>query len=375
MKILIIDNAIDITGALTSISNKAYDLKDRYEFYFLVPPNEKTQKFLEDKGFKVIHMSFVEINRNILNNFIYCFALIKNAVIISKIIKKKDIKLVHTNDLFNMAPVLAKFFGDFKLVTHVRRMPESFPHLLYRMWVKIHLKMSDQIVPVSIANSKIFRDHNKVKVIYNPLPFEKKWPDYQIRIKNKIIKIIYLANYIQGKGQNHMIEVMKLIALKNKNPILEVTFAGGDMGLNKNKAYKQYLIALTKQYDIERFFTFLDYIDDTEKLLKSFDISINLSDSESLSRVSMESLYYGLPLVATDVGGTNELFQNDQSGFLVPKGDYQHMSKVILMLAANADLRKKLSENAKEYVSEKFSTDNTSRQLGKLYSRLLCDNK
>jgi glycosyltransferase involved in cell wall biosynthesis len=45
------------------------------------------------------------------------------------------------------------------------------------------------------------------------------------------------------------------------------------------------------------------------------DIMLNFSDSESLSRVTMEALYtMELPIIATNVGGTNEMIIHEHNG-------------------------------------------------------------
>lgn len=373
MNILIIDNSIDITGALTSISNKAYDLKEKHQFYFLLNPNDKVRSMLKDKGFEILNINFIEISRNLKNLVFYFPMLIINAWLISKIVANKKIDIVHANDLFNMAPLLAKCFKKFKLLTHIRRMPESFPKTLYNFWVKMHVKYSDAIVPVSIANSEIFRNHHKVKVIYNPLPFNERWSTYTVDGNSSDIRILYLANYIEGKGQNHLVESLNILNINRKLPNLKVTLAGSDMGLGKNKRYKKKIIELSKHYNLSENMEFMDYVEDTEKLMKSHDISLNFSDSESLSRVSMESLYYGIPLIATDVGGTNELLIDGYSGILVPKGDHTAMAEAIYNLSCDKRLRSQLSEKAKQFVREKFSTKNTSFELGKLYEKLIID--
>lgn len=50
------------------------------------------------------------------------------------------------------------------------------------------------------------------------------------------------------------------------------------------------------------------------------DIFINLSASEGLPQSLMEACSFGVPILATDVGGTREILEDGENGWLVPEG-------------------------------------------------------
>ena len=204
--IIIVDNSLYITGAFKSILYNCLDLKEHYNFIFIIPKNSKVTKTLEQHNLKFYQFSFREINRSVVNNLIYPFTLIKNGFHLSRIIKSEKAKLVHTNDLFNLIGLVGRLFSTYKVITHVRRLEDSFPKILFTFWVKIHKLFSDQIICVSQICASPFLADNNFTVIYDNLPNKEKYEQYNVRLNPTKLKIIYLANYNNGKGQNLAIE-------------------------------------------------------------------------------------------------------------------------------------------------------------------------
>lgn len=370
MNILIVDNSTDITGALKSISNLCTDLKNEHRFTFLIPKNSKNKEFLQQLGFHVLEMNFIEISKGAINNIKYIPFLFINAIKLGKIVKKNNIDIVHTNDMYNMLPVVSKLFHKAPVITHIRRMPESFPLFLYTIWKNIHQLFSDKMIAVSFANKKGFDNHQKVTVVYNPLPLKEKSDGFIVR-ENGPLTILYLSNYIQGKGQDFAIDA--LLNLNKKNPTLKfnVRFVGSDMGLIKNQLFKQSLEDKVLHSNLKECISFEEGVADVESIYKSCDICLNFSESESLSRVSMEALYYGIPLIATDVGGTSELFEDGQSGFLVENRNAEQMKNRIEQLIIDTELRKRFSLKSRKNMREKFSVDKTSKILNDEYFKII----
>ena len=107
-----------------------------------------------------------------------------------------------------------------------------------------------------------------------------------------------------------------------------------------------------------------------EQLIKSFDIMLNFSESESFSMTCLESLYYGTPLIATDSGGPAELFEHGKSGHLVPNRDVQAMAKAIILLANRLDIREKYSSSSRIHIRKTFNISDTVKKLNQIYNQL-----
>lgn len=369
MKILVIDNSIGTTGALNAIIETIAPLRRTHEFLFAVPTDGTTAALLRELGFEVIELPFIEISRNMPRNGLYTFRLLSNARRIAKLVRERQIDLIQVNDIYNLAGIVAKRFARVKVITHVRRMPESFPRRLYNWWVKLHKKHSDKILPVSQANALIFGNDPKVEVFYDPLPQQEIPFTYDAEDK-PVFRLLYLANFTIGKGQDHALGALKLLHDKNPNIPVQLQFTGGDFGLEKNRDYRRSLEQQAAAYGIAHLVSFTDGVSNVAEPISKADIMLNFSDSESLSRVSMEALYFGVPLIATNVGGTNEMVEHGHSGLLVERGNVPEMAAAIGQLIASAALRAQFSRNGQAHVATTFAPDVLSLQLEAIYSSL-----
>ena len=78
----------------------------------------------------------------------------------------------------------------------------------------------------------------------------------------------------------------------------------------------------------------IDFIKKTikiSKFLENSDIGILTSNEEGLSNSILEYMSYGLPVLATKVGGNVEQVFNNKNGFLVGKDDDLKLSILFLI--------------------------------------------
>jgi L-malate glycosyltransferase len=109
---------------------------------------------------------------------------------------------------------------------------------------------------------------------------------------------------------------------------------------------------------------------DIPALLASFDISVLISSSESLSNVILESMAAGIPVVATDVGGNRELVVNGQTGLLVPPADETKLVESLAYLVRDSASRAAYAARSREFARAKFHIDHVSRRFQQLYTEL-----
>ena len=141
------------------------------------------------------------------------------------------------------------------------------------------------------------------------------------------------------------------------------------IGDTRNKDYWDYLndLALSKFSKNQNIsFSFLGYKSNQDiiKFYKnnSIDIFINLSTSEGIPISMMEAFSFGVPIVATDVGGVSELVNNRVNGFLLDPDPSTSQVKNALIEYANkndeekrnfknnAKLHKRIYLNPKEII-------------------------
>ena len=171
INVLLIDNSYDNTGALSAILSSAISIKENYsvQFYFILPKGSECVGQVKEHGFLVYEIPMMEISKRYKNCIFYFPSLFKNALTIRSIIKNNNIDIVHVNDIYNLIGLFLKLIVHVKVVTHIRRMPDSFPIYLYKIWAYLHSKYSNRIFVVSMANKKVL-NNNKTNVVYDPLP-------------------------------------------------------------------------------------------------------------------------------------------------------------------------------------------------------------
>ena len=106
------------------------------------------------------------------------------------------------------------------------------------------------------------------------------------------------------------------------------------------------------------------------KFLVNSDIGILTSNEEGLSNSILEYMSYGLPVIATKVGGNVEQVLNNKNGFLVEKDDDIKLSQKLEELIKNKLMRKKFGRVSKKIVKEKFSLETSFKKYKKIYSEI-----
>jgi glycosyltransferase involved in cell wall biosynthesis len=103
---------------------------------------------------------------------------------------------------------------------------------------------------------------------------------------------------------------------------------------------------------------FLGSRTDIEAILGATDISVLASmknHGEGISNAILESMACGLPVIATDNGGTREIIEDGRSGYIVANADYRSIAEKIIHLYRHPDIAEQFGKRGKEIVEKKFS--------------------
>jgi glycosyltransferase involved in cell wall biosynthesis len=361
-RVLIIENSVAITGALKAIVNSCKQLLDQYTFIFVIPSGNSIATYLTTQGFVVYELPMRELSKRIISWVLYLPYLAMNLIRLARLIRKLRIDLIHSNDSYNLlAPAYRMLTSHVPYICHVRFLPNRFPPILQSVWINIHLRFASFIIAVSETVVKQLPASDKIIRIYYGLPVDHGAiynPLYQR-------KILYLSNYIQGKGQDKALESFAPIA--STYPDWKLIFVGGDMGLVKNREYKKSLQRKAKEYGIERQVEFEDFLMDTEREFINAAFVLNFSESESFSLTCLEAQYWGRPVIATRCGGPEEIIEHQLTGLLVPINDTEEMKHCIQHLIENELTRKTMGMNALTTVRKKFTLENMASETIRLY--------
>ena len=116
--------------------------------------------------------------------------------------------------------------------------------------------------------------------------------------------------------------------------------------------------------------TFLGWREDIEVVLAAADFVILTSDNEGTPLSLIQAGMVGLPVVATNVGSTNEIAVDGETGFLTDLSVSQ-LADAVVKVATNIDLRAKMGAAGKEYTMARYGVERLVKDHQDLYLRLL----
>jgi len=110
------------------------------------------------------------------------------------------------------------------------------------------------------------------------------------------------------------------------------------------------------------------YVSEEPFYLAGFDIFVLPSRKEGLPYAIMEAGLAGLPVVASDVGGINEIIEDMKSGILVRPKSYSELKKAIIFLLENKDKSRHFGEVLREKIKKDFSLKKMLKETERLYN-------
>ena len=105
--------------------------------------------------------------------------------------------------------------------------------------------------------------------------------------------------------------------------------------------------------------------------MKVSDLFILPSWSEGLPNCVLEAMCSGIPVVASNAGGTPEILQNEITGLSVPSRNVEKLTQATIKMISNDQLRKKCINNAKKLVFEKFDVRKNALEFYYILNDLL----
>ena len=164
--------------------------------------------------------------------------------------------------------------------------------------------------------------------------------------------VFCVGQFIDRKGRWTFLEAAKNVLEKDKN-IVFVWISNSkpsDEDLKKAEKYglNGNFIFITSEQVGEKHI-------DLFKLLRLADVFALVSFQEGLPISLLEAMALGIPSISTNVNAIPEAVKHLKTGWLIEAGDVQNLTRAILELKNNGDLREKLSKNGREFVLEHFN--------------------
>ncbi len=188
----------------------------------------------------------------------------------------------------------------------------------------------------------------------------------QLGLPTDKILITTVGNFRYQKGHDFLLRVIK----KFSSSILEnVHFVWAGEGPLKETLEKQ-----IKQLGLTEKISILGWTNDVRQLLACSDILALPSREESMPRCLMEAMSMGLPCVATNVGGTAEVIENEKNGFLSDFDNIQVFGNCLKKLIDSPELRREIGIAARKRIVDNFSIEIIAKKYIRLFE-LVCSGE
>jgi glycosyltransferase involved in cell wall biosynthesis len=197
----------------------------------------------------------------------------------------------------------------------------------------------------------------------------KKFKDIrsELNILPSAVIVIFIARFTSQKQPLSLINSFAN-ALK-ENPSLEMVMVGeGDE--------TEMALEMVSKLKLSNKIHFLPFRQDVPDLLAAADIFVLPSLWEGLPIGLLEAMSMGKAIIATNVDGTREIIINNENGLLIDTDLLsEKLTKAILYLSVNENIRNQLADNAKRTIQNKFSASEMTIKTESVYDEVLMRKK
>ena len=212
----------------------------------------------------------------------------------------------------------------------------------------------------------------KTVVLYNGVDLSTFYPK-QSRAKNEPLKIGTAGQISLRKGMDVFLQ--SALILERRGVALRYEIAGSRQSDKEETVQlEQKLIDASGSFPDNRF-RLLGQLPELSSWLQDLDFYVHPARQEPLGRVLLEASACGKAIVATDVGGTREIFYNQEKNLfcakLVEPNDAGAIADAIELLAYDSNMTKQLELLSRENALQRFSIQTASQNLLNLYQELI----
>ena len=379
LKVLQVIPKLGYGGAETGCYDIAHYLPENNCESFIVTSGGELLKFVDKKKVKVIKLPV-----NSKNPLLIFF----NSLALIWIILYNNISIVHAR---SRAPAwscyLATILTGRKFVTTFHG-TYNFESKLKKFYNSVMVK-SDLIIAgsnfifshIKENYSKYFDVNKRLRVIFRGINVDYFDPTTKIESDEKKLlkqweiekdkKIILLPGRLTSwKGQELFIEAINLVNIELGYEAFYVVILGSDQGRD---LYKKKLTRLSEQFRMNNQVRFIDHCKDMALAYKISDIIVSAStEPEAFGRVAVEAQSMEKPIVASNIGGSNETIIDEKTGFLFDSGNSKSLSqKILKLLYLDETSLKLIGTEGRKNVIKKFNVEKMCFSTYSEYKRII----
>ena len=379
LKVLQVIPKLGYGGAETGCYDIAHYLSENNCDSFIVTSGGELLKFINTKKVKIIRLPIHSKNP---------LLIIINFIALVGIILFNNISIVHAR---SRAPawscLLATKVTGRRFITTFHgtyNFNNNFKKFYNSVMVRSHLIIAGSNFIFSHIKenySKHLNAKKKLMVIFRGINVDYFDPTTKIESDQKKLlnkwgiekdkKLLLLPGRLTPwKGQEVFIEAINLVNIELGYEAFYAVILGSDQGRD---LYKKKLIRLSEQYRMTKQIKFIDHCKDMALAYKVSDIVVSASiEPEAFGRVAVEAQSMEKPIIASNIGGSNETIIDEKTGFLFESGNAKSLSqKILKILSLDETSLKSIGDEGRKNIIQKFNVERMCFSTYSEYKRIL----
>ena len=379
LKVLQVIPKLGYGGAETGCYDLAHYLPENNCSSYIVTSGGELLKFIDRKKVKVIKLPVHSKNPFLIlfNSIALIFIILLNNISIvharsrapawscllaTKITRRKFVTTFHGT--YNFKNPLKKFYNSVMVRSDLIIAGSNFifSHIdkNYSKYLGIKKKF---LVIFRGINVDYFDSSTTLDTEENRLT-----SDWEVD-KNK--KMILMPGRLTAwKGQEIFIEALNLVNKELGYDSFNAVILGSDQGRD---IYTKKIKRLAEQYRLTSQLKFIEHCKNMPLAYKISDIVVSASvEPEAFGRVAVEAQSMEKPIIASDIGGSNETISDNVTGFLFQSGNAEALSKKIIQaLQLDESRLKSIGIEGRKNIIKKFNVEKMCFSTYSEYKKLL----
>lgn len=371
IKVLYITHEYDrILGCSYSLLNLLNSIKGKVEPFILFPCEGIAVDYFRSFNYNCFIIPFRcdAISKNhlvtrFIPRLIYDKIINHKAKIkICDFISRNKIDLIHSNSsIFSIGCEIAQTLG-IKHVWHLREFQNlDFDLHPIQGWNKIRRQIakSDAVIAITkaIKEHYIQKKGANVHVINDAV---RSCDDITCTAKKN--HLIFCGNINNNKGAEKALDIFA--AFHKRHPEYNLLYVG-----SITNEYKNFLIQKANQYNILNNVFFLGYQSSVKEFIQEARALLMCSKNEAQGRVTVEAMFYGVPVIGLNSGGTREIIYDGKNGFLF--NTVEEAVNKIELLCTNESLYNRIIHQGHQTAMENFSEETYGLKIMNIYTDVL----
>jgi len=217
-------------------------------------------------------------------------------------------------------------------------------NMLIDMINQLMFKLSYKIIVNSSATGQWVKQHgvedNKIYIVYPILKYEQEKIPGKSTAYHQPINLLCVSHLRKNKGQEYLLDAL---ARMNRNDVrLKL------VGMIKEPEYFNYLIEKIDKNNLKDIVTIQGYCeaDELENIYRDADIFVFPTLKEGFGMVLIEAMSFGLPIIASNVGGITDIIEDGVNGVLIEPASADAIASALTRMMTDKGYSATLGKNA-----------------------------